>query len=409
MNPPKEPVVAAKPAPMKVHKKAQKAKGDASAQGKSYRRLLKKGRKQVRAGKVEAGVKTFREALALDPNNARLLGELGFAALKLSDHALARRASRDCVRHSLDPKISGSCYYNLGRALEAEEDLAGAAEAYRQSLLARPGNKIVVQRLDELADAGSLKGSDQPALARCGGISCEPEESVEALCVRLQARVRKMAGLGGEGEEAGCEVAARQVIDGNDLKEVALLLVEDSDGLGEAWYYLAMKSSTGWINASEIGYLYNPGVFGISEEAEVEVSIEDLIPGGDLEVVVELRINHADSDMSVAEEVFIRREQRTICELGSEGPSCYGPIPLAYSFSREFVPEIAEDGVRPDPALPIQMSYDLEVSYPAPGKIEVKLVDHQGSVPAGVSSLVGRTHEIRELPELDIDDLASST
>ncbi|HFE45849.1 MAG TPA: hypothetical protein ENJ18_10235, partial [Nannocystis exedens] len=244
-TPPAEPEVAAVPVPMTVRKKAQKAKGDASAQGKSYRRFLKKGRKQVRAGKVEAGIKTFREALSLDPNNARLLGELGFAALKLSDHALARRASRDCVRHSHDPKISGSCYYNLGRALEAEEDKVGAAEAYRQSLLARPDNKIVARRLDELGDAATAKEAEQQASVRCGGISCDPSESVEALCLRLQVRVADMAGLEGEGEEAACEIAARQSVDGEELKEVALLLVEDPDGFGEAWYFLAMKSGAG--------------------------------------------------------------------------------------------------------------------------------------------------------------------
>ena len=406
--PPAEPKVVAKPVPMKVRKKAHKAKGDASAQGKSYRRFLKKGRKQVRAGKVEAGIKTFRGALHLDPNNARLLGELGFAALKLSDYVLARRASRDCVRHSHDLKVSGSCYYNLGRALEAEEDIAGAAEAYRQSLVARPDNKIVKRRLAELGEAAAAKEQEQEAATACGGISCDPAESVEALCERLQARVRSMAGLESEGEEAACEVAARQAVDGERLKEVALLLVEDPDGLGEAWYFLAMKGEGGWVNAGEIGYLYNPGVFGISEEAEVEVSVEDTIPGGDPEVVVELRLTRADTDMDIGEYEFVDRKQRTICELHSKGASCYGPIPLSYSFSREFDPETAEEGVRPDPSLPIQVSYDFEIREPSAGKIEVKLIEHEGKVPEEITSLIDRVYDIREFPGVDLDGFSPS-
>ena len=142
-----------------VTSKTQRVKGDVLKASRRYRKLLNEGRRHVRKKKYKRGIKTFQRALAEDPNNVKLLGELSYAALKLGQYKLAKRSAVSCTRHTRQHKILGSCYYNLGRAEEESGDSKAAVKAYQQSLKVRPGNKTVIKRLNNLATSVPVKTS----------------------------------------------------------------------------------------------------------------------------------------------------------------------------------------------------------------------------------------------------------
>ena len=49
-----------------------------------------------------------------------------------------------------EPKIKGAILYNRGLLEEASGDIKAACEAFRQSLVARAGNKPVADKLEKL-------------------------------------------------------------------------------------------------------------------------------------------------------------------------------------------------------------------------------------------------------------------
>lgn len=128
---------------------------EAQAMSKAFKKLLNSGRSSVKAGKYAEGIADFEAARKIDPNNARVLSELGWAALKSEDLEGAERYTRESIRFALDAKVSGASYYNLGRIHEAREETDAAATAYARSLEVRPGNEIVAQRLADLEAKGA--------------------------------------------------------------------------------------------------------------------------------------------------------------------------------------------------------------------------------------------------------------
>lgn len=392
--PPAPPEEEAEMAPVKVA--AKKVAGDGKALGRRYRELLNAGRKQVQAKDFAGGIATFREALKADPSDPRLLGELSYAASQKGDHKLAERAARDCVRNSQDLKISGSCYYNLGKAQEDQGDKEAAATSYRLSLAVRPGNKVVQSRLDGLSMAAPPPDAGQ----RCGGLECAPAASLKALCGRLLKAAEREAGMGADegGGEQSCKPISSRKMKGEGIKNIALLEVSLGFGSWETSYYLAMEGEGGWMPAARVGYVYNPGAFGVYEEGDFRVAVKDLIAGGPEEVVVRSSINHHDSDLGIAEAEDETVVQEVVCELREGQPWCYGPILLQYQYVREHMEEVFEEGMERNAQLPIRVEHSYEVKYLGDGDVEISAAG--GQIPAGRKALLG-THKLRALPKVE--------
>ncbi len=93
---------------------------------------------QLRAqGHFEEAVKTFREAMILDPKNSDLHRELGITFLLGKDWKSARIEMLEAVHH--DPQ-NPDAFNGLGYALEKLGDLKGAADAYRTAMHLDPGD-----------------------------------------------------------------------------------------------------------------------------------------------------------------------------------------------------------------------------------------------------------------------------
>ncbi len=140
---------------------------------RDFRGRMKQGRDLEKQGKHAEAMAEFEAALKLVPNNPRALSELGWAAFKANHLTRSIEASRTAVNGETDPRVAAASLYNLGRALEAKGDRAGALAAYEESLDRRP-SQTVLDRFQTL-------GGKLMIWARAPGCGASPVTQ-EALC-----------------------------------------------------------------------------------------------------------------------------------------------------------------------------------------------------------------------------------
>lgn len=114
---------------------------------------LARGRALAKQGDYKRAIEAFNLALEQQRDDPLVLGEVGWAAFLAGDLSLARRATREALRHQTEPKSRGALLYNLGRIAEALGRADEAIAAYRRSLAVRPDSEPTRMRLTRLAAA----------------------------------------------------------------------------------------------------------------------------------------------------------------------------------------------------------------------------------------------------------------
>jgi hypothetical protein len=277
-----------------------------------YRTHLAEGRKLAKASKWTEAIAQFDAALAQIPGDDRALGELSWAAFSAGDLARAREAGEAAVRVTTTPKVKGAALYNLGRALEAAGDTAGARAAYEESIAVRP-NGVVRKRLD------SLGAPPPPEPHACAAPRLETE-----LCACVTKLVDAEAF-----EQASGSCAVSKL----DLDGLALVRHLTSD-VGEETVLLASRSAGGWGIVMELGTVYNPGMSGISEEWSV-LSVEERTVGGRQVIEIETQNSRADSDMGLDEFETETTTTGTWCVRVGETLDCPVQLTLRHVYDRE--------------------------------------------------------------------------
>ena len=377
-----------------VKTQAQKVRGDLKSTRKIYQDLLNQGRMLTQKKRYQEATEVYDQVLKHDPNNATVLGELGFTSFRMGEYKIAQKAAMLCLRHTQNLKRQGSCYYNLGRALEAQKDKEGAAQAYRDSLRVRPNNKIVTARLEMLKARPEVQSSPT-----CLSVNCEavPWEKV---CPNLVQVAIKNGGADDEDQESMCQRVSQRKVNEALLKSVAIVEVQLRSLVGESFYFVVFQVDGGWIPAGLIAYTYNPGAFGIYEEAELKLALRDVI-GGDRasELIIRSTTTRQDVDLGLAEEEVSTTVLEHICELRRDTleTQCYGPLMKSWEYTRDQMPDLPDD-VQPNPKLPISKHYQASITYVASGQVTVKKRkgDFKTAAPAE------GTHPIRELPKTQI-------
>ncbi|MCA9541328.1 MAG: hypothetical protein KC620_20645, partial [Myxococcales bacterium] len=128
--------------PPKRPKKAPKrpVKADASlnaTQRKDFRAAIAEGRTRQKAEDYPAALAAFARALRILPDDPRALQEHGWAAFKAGNLDLAERSTRAAIARTVDAKLLGAAWYNMGRILEAQ-----AISAYKRSLAVRANTTV---------------------------------------------------------------------------------------------------------------------------------------------------------------------------------------------------------------------------------------------------------------------------
>lgn len=303
--------------------------GAAGAQARIFREQRDAGRKAVQQKRHADGVAAFTAALAIDPNDAATLAELGWAAYLAGDLASAQRHTERAIAGDASDRTRGAALYNLGRILEDRGERDGAAAAYRRSLQLRP-NDVVQGRLAALTGAGAdASGHDcdialrpgRPAMDVCAAlVAGMPADEVFSShrCDEQETAPGEVV-VDAAGTPAGGEPSTIIDLEIAGGIRVAHFRVEswlESGGSSDE-VYLALLYDDRWYLA-ELGSAYNPGVGYIGESFTVDsVAANDLIPGGRPEVVVTLSADRHDGDYG--DNTTENDSSRLIAVLGLDG------------------------------------------------------------------------------------------
>lgn len=282
---------------------------------------LERGRALAKQGDYKRAIEAFNLALEQEREDPLVLGEVGWTAFLAGDYSLARRATREALRHQSDPEARGALLYNLGRIAEARAREDEAIAAYRRSLAVRPGSDPVRLRLDKLA-------ADRPA-PTCIGPSCPLTPPVDAI------RACELV------EEEACPLFRQRGACSCDAEELSKL-----DAIGP-WRLLTLKERDAELGLQHVYVLLAdaPGetpdepryqVFAPLPGSQVRGQLQGGVRGAEsieagesklLRVDFEGTISSAPADDPEAEPIKRARGWTLLCAFVAEGrPVCAPPL-----------------------------------------------------------------------------------
>lgn len=367
---------------------------------KRFQKLLAEGRALHEKKDFASAVKSFQAALAVAPDDARALSEIGWSAFFTKDLDLAEASTRKSLERATEPYLKASGYYNLGRIQEERGKPDEAIASYRRSLEHRL-NATVKARLAKLDPAAAAVFEILGATPLKG-----PFVSLEAYCDQaskkaLPARIRCNPGDADLGEvyKGPTRVAgplppylAVRVIASSRSPLDADGAEPPPPGGGITGYHLAVRTRIGWFIAEEAATTYNPGAFGIFEYLEVkELAMRDAIPGGAPELLLKSVHDRTDSNMGVNELEEYSDQTLMVCGVGpADKPSCTRPIPIAWSERISLISaEMDEPGAKHDLK---DKKGSLSVAFLPSGELEIK--GDAKELPDALKGLLGK-HTLR--------------
>jgi tetratricopeptide (TPR) repeat protein len=352
--------------------RAPKPKIDEAAKlRKQLLALLNEGRALTKKQEYEAGMAKYREALEIDASDVSVLAELGWAAFKSGDLELAHRTTVQALKFVRDDdKKRGMLLYNLGRIEEDRNNVSEAIAHYEASLAARP-NHTVESRLEALeatqnqmaSAGGELEGPDRAATGGLAPLGWDLGDLAAACKVVETARCEDYT-LSVD-ESCTCKptlIAAPGVDDSWGL----VRLGDESESMQVAWFPV-VETDKGWTVFSEVLYTYNPGAFGIYEEARIEPStVEPLLASG-TQLAMKFAKSRMDRDMGLNEIESEDYEGMVICARFETGAYCTHTLLSSYEYVREVEfpgqdEEIAGGAIEHE-GLPIEMGFEASFAF----------------------------------------------
>ncbi len=297
------------------------------------RSAVAEGRRLHGAEDYAGAIESFEQALALLPDDARTLSELGWAQI-FAGRLEAAESSLHRAEAGVgdDDRLRASILYNLGRVAEARGDEAVAIEAYQRSLRLRP-HPATYRHLSGLA--GGTRYAFGPAVRRLQG----PYARLGELCQeerRLTAGQRNES----EGETFGCLLDAAKGLGGDavevprarglDAPWTGLRFVEVRPNPFTARFHAALRTEAGWFVLPEVAAV-SRGVAGTTERVTRLVArTEPLFESKGPQVVLEVETRWVAQDGGGRELESETHRVEFLCGLGPSGmPSCTGALPRA--------------------------------------------------------------------------------
>lgn len=343
---------AAKPKP------AKKLEADQARDlRKRYLKLLDEGRKLTRDSKLDEAMAKYREALEIEPTNAVVLGELGWAQFKANALDDAHATTMQALRSVQDDKTAGMLLYNLGRVAEARSETQAAITYYQTSLERRPDNKTTKERLDTLL-AG--QAAPPPAPRGLGKLGSGVADLAAACKLIIDERGDDYANDPDEPMRCSGELVAAPAGD----ESWGVLELSNQMESQVVWFPV-VKTSSGWVVFEAIAWAYNPGAFGIFEEVTFAASETKVVLTGSTEPQLLLHWNkgRSDSDMGINEIESENEVSSLVCTREAAEAWCTLPLSHELSYSREVEFPEGEEGLE-EPieheGLPIDISYKAD-------------------------------------------------
>ncbi|HEV7556465.1 MAG TPA: tetratricopeptide repeat protein [Kofleriaceae bacterium] len=209
--------------------------------------LIDDGRNLASAGKLAQAIAKLEACVAVIPDQATALSELGFTAYRAKDYVKAEAATRKAIASQGSPNVRGASLYNLGLILEDTKDTAGAIAAYTESLRARP-HGVVRARLRKL-DAKAADAFDPYKPASMAG----PFPTLDAFCKTIPAKEPET--VNGIDMPCTCGHAVKSASAVGPFKELEVFTQtcaldgHKAGSMGSDVYRIAARVDAGWFVA----------------------------------------------------------------------------------------------------------------------------------------------------------------
>lgn len=345
---------------------------------KAYAAHLQQGRKLAADKRWGEATAELEKALENVPRDPRALVDLGWAAFQAGDAKKARRASRDALRRAPDAETKAKALYNLGRIAEADGKRDEAAKAYGESLRLRP-NETVQRQLDALSKptpAPSAQASATTSVTTAAPLPCTSASPMDELTACIGKATRLVDDPDVDDARPPEVVPLEGAPDGLS-KRIAIVRAPESRM--EEQFLLVASSLRGWTTVAELVRTFNPGAFGIMEEASFP-KIEIREHKGNKVLWLEVLRSRHDSDMGVDEEESEEARDVVLCLLADERrreTTCPLKLPLSTSYkrSRMGLGDLDDETKKlSTPGLPITREATFSVSIGDDGVVTTKLV-----------------------------------
>lgn len=287
-----------------------------------------KGRQHAQEKRWADAVASFETALAVTPADGHTLSDLAFAALQAGDLDKAQAATVRALTFVHEPSLRGQILYNHGRVFEARGDKDKAAASYRESLGLRE-NEIVQKRLSSLDRPNPAPPKDPLPCNR----SFPTQETLCACLVAVAKEERPHL----QDVETICEQEKPRSKSG-DL----FIIKAGQDTIGQRTHFVVAKRSGAFRLLAAVGEDFEPGAFGVHNEAEVK-SFEERVVDGKTLWIVRWEQRNSDSNMAGLEQYADTTEHATFCvppDLETSG-RCAVTIALSTHASLSY-PDFAE-------------------------------------------------------------------
>ncbi len=280
-----EPVEHSEPEPFDLRCEAvERRQGAEPERSGAVARLLRSARAAQREERFAEAIATFERAKRAAPNDAGVLGELGWARftaalacdeadLEVDDERVVCAGDVTQAEDDLTAAVTaaqsdqrrGILHYNLGQILLHRSQLDEAAEAFRLSECLRP-NDTVRQALAEvwaLRAMGAWESVDGEgavaALSFAGQLDESRREAAERARQSLQSglilqRLAAPPEDAAEGLEALCEGEPCELVgDWVEHDDWALAQLRIEDGVASAYHVLVARTGRGFSVVGELG------------------------------------------------------------------------------------------------------------------------------------------------------------
>lgn len=286
--------------------------------------LLKNGRTFSRAKNWPEAISAFEGALAISPDDAACLSELGWAEFNANDLDKAEAANSHALANAKTPALRAPILYNVGRVAEARGDKVAAIRAYRQSLTLR-ANSEVKKRLTALGTDGGVDPDDELADSTCG----KPFSGIAAVCTCLQAKPESRLIYMPEGVTPLCQQDMIRTPLG-DPRVSTLTFGTPPTEPGETMHYVTVRETDQTRLLTLLGTDYDPGAAGVHDSLHVLGGSSRNVGG---HVIVVFKTKRDDNNLNWAglENCFDHATQETVCAISDDhgGSKCTPEIPIA--------------------------------------------------------------------------------
>jgi hypothetical protein len=273
---------------------------------------LRSGQTHVREKRWAEAARAYEEALTLSPTDGSTLCELGFVAWKAGDYTKAEAANLRALTFVHEPNLRAKVLFNQGLVHESKGQKAEAAKRFEESLALR-ANATVEKHLRDI-DKDKVVKAPEPEKVPCP----RSFRSVAEACTCLVDDAKGDPAAALPDNPILCTPEKTRTSD----DELTTLKV-GPEMLGERIHYAIAKTKDGFTPVAVLGRDFEPGAFGVHNEATVK-GIETRELDGRKVFVIRSEQSNFDQNMAGLEQYQDVTQLVTYClaKTPTEGPRC---------------------------------------------------------------------------------------